>query len=152
MISTCLQWTVASSVVSRSPSRVIARGTALTGAALVCYLLAACGKPPAAVEVVLALPDEINSLSVATIEVDYSRAGAVPVLSGTTPACYSIHPAVDTVFSDDGAGTLTVRAVSASTFSAPADLAVCRMVPATKGLDGSMIAKRLRISVAGGEG
>jgi hypothetical protein len=100
--------------------------------------------------VIISLDKASETLSSATIAVDYSQAQAKPVTNGGRPACASILPHVVADFSDDERGTLTVRARSAEGFSAPIDLAVCRMVPERENVTGPTISARLRISLTEG--
>jgi hypothetical protein len=86
------------------------------------------------------------------VVVDYAKSGAKPQISAGGPACTSILPHVSCRFSDDGAGKLTIEAEAPQGFSAPVDLAVCRMVPESAGLDGAAIAGRLKIALADARG
>ena len=113
-------------------------------------LLVSCRGENPATEVIISLERSAVSLAEATIIVDYSRAGARPLHRGGEPACASILPNVVTDFSDDESGALTVNARSKEGFSAPVDLAVCRMIPDSKDMSGAAIASQLRISLAEG--
>jgi len=118
-----------------------------------CTLLAACSSNPEPTEVVISLAQTAQSLSSATILVDYSRSHATPLVRDGAPACTSILPHVDAEFTDDGAGGLTIKARSAQGFSAPVDLAACRMVgDAGAAVTPASISAGLHISVLGATG
>ncbi len=119
--------------------------------ALVCVSwIGGCKSGVEPVEAVISLNATTESLKTATIVVDYSQSGAAPLSSAGHPACTSILPHVDTEFSDDGQGTLTIEAKSVQTFSGPLEVAACRMVPDVAGVAGATIAARLRVSLVGG--
>ncbi len=107
----------------------------------------ACTRPEKPVDVVVSLGEEAVGVSRLVLSVDYAAAGAHPVMSGGEPACTTLLPFIAMKFSDDGDGTLTVEAFSSTSFSAPLDLAACRMIPESSGQSGSDIAGALRISV-----
>ena len=93
-------------------------------------LAAGCnGNKTAPVEVMISLDKTATALRSAKVTVDYHQSGGTPLISDGVPACISIVPNVDCAFEDDGAGTLTITAKAQTSFSAPVDLAVCRMVP-----------------------
>ncbi len=93
------------------------------------YFVSCGGDGNEPVDVVLTLGEKTGKLAQATILVNYSRAGASPLLAGGAPACTYIMPFVDGAFSDDGNGRMKLLARSARGFSGPGDIAACRMVP-----------------------
>jgi hypothetical protein len=107
----------------------------------------ACSKPEPA-EVVISLDEATQPLNSATVIVDYSQASAKPVIKGGDPACAVLPPDMSAEFEDDGAGSLTISIKSRRGFTAPIDLAVCRMVPDTADTAVATISSRLRVSVA----
>lgn len=112
-------------------------------------LAAGCnGNKTAPVEVMISLDKTATALRSAKVTVDYHQSGGTPLMSDGVPACISIVPNVDCAFEDDGAGTLTITAKAQASFSAPVDLAVCRMVPDSADVDASQIASRLRVRLA----
>lgn len=115
---------------------------------------AGCGgdSGSSSVEVKIAVPAAAAAIHSATIVVDYARSGAKPQLSGGKPACTSILPHVSCSFSDDGSGKLTIEASAPQGFSTPVDLAVCRMIPASAGVDGTAIAGKIQVSLADARG
>ncbi len=117
-------------------------------------LAAGCGGDSGAssVEVKISVPGVAAAIHNATIVVDYARSGAKPQLSGGKPACTSILPHVSCSFSDDGSGKLTIEASAAQGFSTPVDLAVCRMIPGSAGVDGTAIGGKIHVSVADARG
>ena len=111
------------------------------------FAVGACKRRPEAAEVHVTLKEAPGSLSSATVLVDYSHASATPVRSGGDPACAAIAPNVTGHFTDDGQGHITVNATSGDGFSAPIDLAVCRMIPDEAGVSAETISSRLRVSL-----
>lgn len=119
-----------------------------TGLALAAVLLSyGCTKKTEPVEVVIALEETPAALSDATVLVDYSQAGAKPLIAGGDPACASIQPHIDMTFSDDGGGAMTIELSSGQGFSGPLDIAVCRVVPDAEGVTTDTINARLRVSL-----
>jgi hypothetical protein len=122
-------------------------------AILTAGILAGCGgcggNKTTPVEVVISLDKTATALKSANITVDYSQSGATPLMSDGVPACISILPNVHCAFADDGAGTLTISAKAQTSFSAPVDLAVCRMVPDSAEVGAAQIASRLKVGLAG---
>jgi hypothetical protein len=117
-------------------------------------LVSGCGGDSGAssVEVKISVPGATASIHSATIVVDYARSGARPQLSGGKPACTSILPHVSCSFSDDGSGKLTIEASAPQGFSTPVDLAVCRMIPGSTGVDGAAISGKIQVSLANARG
>jgi hypothetical protein len=107
----------------------------------------ACKRKPEAAEVHVTLKEAPGALSSATVLVDYSRASATPVRSAGEPACAAIAPNVTGHFTDDGQGNITIHASAREGFSAPIDLAVCRMIPDEAGITADTISSRLRVSL-----
>jgi hypothetical protein len=107
----------------------------------------ACSKPEPA-EVVISLDETTQPLNSATVLVDYSQASAKPLMKGGEPACAVLPPDMSAGFEDDGSGTLTITVKARRGFTAPIDLAVCRMAPDTADTAVATISARLRVSVA----
>jgi len=128
------------------PKRILVLSSML----VLCLGLAACSRGPEPMEVIISLDKASEPLSNATILVDYSQAQARLAQSSGHPACASILPHVAAEFSDDAKGSLIVHARSAEGFSAPVDLAVCRMIPERENASAETISARLRISLIAG--
>jgi hypothetical protein len=128
------------------PERILA----LSSIVVLCATLVACSRDPKPVEVIISLDKASGPLSSATILVDYSQAQARLAQRSGRPACASILPHVTADFSDDAKGSLTVHARSPEGFSAPVDLAVCRMIPERENASAETISARLRISLTSG--
>jgi hypothetical protein len=128
-------------------ARQLPRNLVLVSAVLA---VVACGRKPEPAEVTITLKDTPGSLSAATVAVDYTQASASPFRSGGEPACAAIVPNLTATFTDDGQGSLTIHANAKAGFSAPVDLAVCRMVPDAPGVTADEIASHLRITLLSG--
>lgn len=129
-------------VVSR---RFFSRSTA---ALLLCAgSMLSCAGSPDPIDVTLSFDQPLHSLSAAVFTVNYFNSGAEPLSSGGVPACFALHPGMTAGFSDDGNGTLTVRVSSTAPFSTPLDLAACRMLPLSDGIDPRAVAHGLRVAV-----
>lgn len=106
-----------------------------------------CAGSPDPIDVTLRFDQPLHSLSSAFFTVNYFNSGAEPLSSGGEPACFALHPEMTAGFSDDGNGTLTVRVSSTAPFSTPLDLAACRMLPLSDGIDPRAVAHGLRVAV-----
>lgn len=111
--------------------------------------LAACSSKPEPAEVVISLDKAVQPLTSATVVVDYSGASAKPQIDGGEPACFVLPPDVTGNFSDDGAGKLSIDVKARRAFSAPIDLAVCRMIPDSAEIAPATISANLKVALAG---
>lgn len=119
-----------------------------TAALLLCAgSMLSCAGSPDPIDVTLRFDQPLHSLSSAVFTVNYFNSGAEPLSSGGEPACFALHPGMTAGFSDDGNGTLTVRVSSTAPFSTPLDLAACRMLPLSDGIDHRAVAHGLRVAV-----
>jgi hypothetical protein len=110
--------------------------------------MAGCKGAPSggSVEVKIAIQESTPRLKAATIVVDYQRSGATVEMKGGGPACASILPHVTCRFRNDG-DRLMIDVESPQGFSGPADLAVCRMIPAGSADSADSIAAGLRVTL-----
>ncbi|MEO2138426.1 MAG: hypothetical protein ABGY28_13310 [bacterium] len=119
-----------------------------TTALLLCASsLLSCAGSPDPIDVTLSFDQPLHSLSAAVFTVNYLTSGAKPLSPGGVPACFALHPGMTAGFSDDGNGKLTVRVSSTTPFSTPLDLAACRMLPLSDGIDHRAVAHGLRVAV-----
>jgi len=109
--------------------------------------LLSCAGSPDPIDVTLRFDQPLHSLSAAVFTVNYLTSGAEPLSPGGVPACFALHPGMTAGFSDDGNGKLTVRVSSTTPFSTPLDLAACRMLPLSDGIDHRAVAHGLRVAV-----
>lgn len=105
-----------------------------------------------ALTVVVSLPDQhVAGVAKATIEVDYSGAGASIVSDNGGPACAFILPGVEGDFADDRKGKLTIHAQGPRAARGPADLAACRMKAGDADATAADLKKELTVKLASAE-
>jgi hypothetical protein len=118
------------------------------GVAIIALSLTACSGKPEPAEVVISLDKTVQPLTSASVIVDYSDAAAKLQIAGGEPACFVLPPDMTGDFSDDGAGQLTVDIRARRAFTAPIDLAVCRMIPDSSEIAAATISSRLNVALA----
>lgn len=105
-----------------------------------------------ALTVVVSLPESnVSGVAKATIEVDYSGAGASILQQDGGPACAFILPGIQGDFSDDGQGKLTIRAEGPRAAHGPSDIAACRMKAGDSDATADDLEKTLAVRVTGAE-
>ena len=118
------------------------------GMAVIAVSFAACSGKPEPAEVIISLDKTVQPLTSASVVVDYSDTAAKPQIAGGEPACFVLPPDVTGDFSDDGAGQLTIDVRARRAFTAPIDLAVCRMIPESSEIAAATISSRLKVALA----
>lgn len=109
--------------------------------------LCACNSSPDGLTVTISLSQPRISVTAVTVVADYSESGARLVMSGSEPACAVLPPDMKVAFTNEAGDRLRMVVSSTRTFSAPIDLAVCRMSPAASASTPQSIAAALRFSV-----
>jgi hypothetical protein len=105
-----------------------------------------------ALSVVVTLPEQhLTGVAKATIEVDYSGAGASILSENGGPSCAFILPGVEGDFADDRKGKLTIRAQGPRAARGQADLAACRMKAGDHNASAADLKKTLTIKLASAE-
>lgn len=126
---------------------------ALAAALAVAALSGGCSRDDHdALSVVVSLPESnVSGVAKATIEVDYSGAGASILQQDGGPACAFILPGIQGNFSDDGQGKLTIRAEGPRAAHGPSDIAACRMKAGDSDATADDLEKTLTVRVTGAE-
>lgn len=132
-----------------SPKPRLALAAALVAAAIA----GGCSKDDHdALSVVISLPEsQIAGVAKATIEVDYSGAGASILEQDGGPACAFILPGIQGQFSDDGQGKLVIHTEGPRAARGPADIAACRMRAGDHDASAEDLRKTLTVRVTGAE-
>ena len=105
-----------------------------------------------AIAVVISLPGQhLAGVAKATIEVDYSGAGASILPENGGPSCAFILPGVEGEFADDRKGKLTIRVQGPRAARGPADIAACRMKPGDHDATAADLKKKLTVKVTAAE-
>lgn len=139
-------------MVSYSPPSVVAACRRFLVVSALCSATFACNSSPEGIAVTISLPVPAQAVSSVTVVADYSHTGANLVIAGGKPACAVLPPGMSVNFSRRDGDQLVMTARGSAPFSAPIDLAVCRMAPRSEGLLAGAIAGALRFSITAATG